>query len=463
VQASTVGELDSTALGEQVRGPVIRPGDEDYDQARAVHNGMIDRRPALIARCVDVADVMAVVNFARDNEATLAVRCGGHSVAGFGTVDDGIVLDLSPMKGVRVDPVARVATVQGGCTLGDLDHATHAFGLATPGGVVSTTGVGGLTLGGGLGYLTRRYGLSIDNLLSADVVLADGSFVSASEDQNDDLFWALRGGGGNFGVVTSFTFRLHPVDTVIAGPMLWHIEQAPEVMRMYEQLLADAPEDLNGLFAFLIVPPGPPFPDELHLKNMCGVVWCHTGTPEEADKALAPARALGPPAFEHVGPMPHPVLQSLFDELTVAGMQEYWRADFLNEFSDESIAAHVEHGAKVPTLFSGTFIFPIDGAASRIAPDATAFSYRDARFAEVINGIDPDPALADSLKTWVVESWDAVRPYSAGGAYVNFIPDEGQGRVQASYRGNYTRLAQIKKRYDPTNLFRVNQNIRPSD
>jgi UDP-N-acetylenolpyruvoylglucosamine reductase len=463
VQASTVVELDSTALGEQVRGPVIRPGDEAYDQGRAVHNAMIDRRPALIVRCVDVADVIAVVNFARDNDMTLAVRCAGHNVAGFGTVDDGIVLDLSPMKGINVDPVARVATVQGGCTWGDVDHATHAFGLATPGGVVSTTGVGGLTLGGGLGYLTRRYGLSIDNLLAADVVLADGSFLTASEDQNQDLFWALRGGGGNFGVVTSFSFRLHPVDTVVAGPMLWHMEQAADAMRMYDQLMADAPDDLSGLFAFLMVPPGPPFPEELHLKNMCGVVWCHTGTPEEADEALAPARALGPPAFELVGPMPHPVLQSLFDELTVAGMQEYWRADFFNDFSDQSIAAHVEHFAKVPSVFSGTFIFPIDGAAGRIAPDETAFSYRDARFAEVINGIDPDPAAAGALRTWVVDSWDAVRPYSAGGAYVNFIPDEGQERVQASYRDNYARLAQIKKRYDPTNLFRLNQNIRPAD
>lgn len=463
MQASTVVELDSTTLSEQVRGPVIRPGDEDYDQARAVHNAMIDRRPALIVRCADVADVIAVVNFARDNDVTLAVRCGGHNVAGFGTVDDGIVLDLSPMKGINVDPVARVATVQGGCTWGDVDHATHAFGLAAAGGVVSTTGVGGLTLGGGLGYLTRRCGLSIDNLLAADVVLADGSFVAASVDQNDDLFWALRGGGGNFGVVTSFTFRLHPIDVVVAGPMLWPIELAPEALRMWEQLLADAADDLSGLFAFLVVPPGPPFPEELHLKNMCGVVWCHTGTPEEADQALAPARALAPPAFEHVGPMPHPVLQSLFDELTVAGMHEYWRADFFNDFSDESIAAHVEHFAKVPTVFSGTFIFPIDGAAGRVAPDATAFSYRDARFAEVINGIDPDPGLADPLKAWVIESWEAVHPHSAGGAYVNFIPDEGQERVQASYRDNYARLAQVKKRYDPTNLFRLNQNIRPAD
>jgi FAD/FMN-containing dehydrogenase len=463
MNAATVVELDTTALEGLVRGELIWPGDERYDEARAVHNAMIDRQPGLIVKCADVADVIAVVNFARENEAPLAVRCGGHNVAGFGTVDDGIVLDLSPMKGIKIDPVARVATVQGGCTWGDVDHATHAFGLATAGGVVSTTGVGGLTLGGGLGYLTRRCGLSIDNLLAADVVLADGSFLTASEDQNEDLFWALRGGGGNFGVVTSFTFRLHPIHTVVAGPMLWHMEQAHDAMRMYERLMADAPDDLNGLFAFLMVPPGPPFPEELHLKTMCGVVWCHTGTPEEADRALEPARAFGPPAFELVGPMPHPVLQSMFDGITGPGMQNYWRADFLNDLSDESIAAHVEHGANVPSIFSGTFIFPIDGAAGRIAPDETAFSYRDARFAEVINGVDPDPASAAALRAWVVEAWDAVHPYAAAGAYVNFIADEGQERVQASYRENYERLAQIKRQYDQTNLFRLNQNIRPAD
>jgi FAD/FMN-containing dehydrogenase len=463
MSAVTVAGLDATVLETQVRGRLIRPDDDEYERARAVHNAMIDRHPALIVRCADVADVIAVVNFARDNEVDLAVRCGGHNVAGFGTVDDGVVLDLSLMKGINVDPLALTVTVQGGCTWGDVDHATHAFGLATPGGVVSTTGVGGLTLGGGLGYLTRRCGLSIDNLLEADVVLADGSFVTASEGENEDLFWALRGGGGNFGVVTSFTFRLHPVDTVVAGPMLWPIEQAADAMRMWQDLLRDASDELYGLFAFLVVPPGPPFPEELHLKNMCGVVWCHTGTPEAADKELAPVRAFGPPAFELVGPMPHPVLQSMFDGITGPGMQNYWRADFFNELSDEAIAAHAEPGARVPSMFSGTFIFPIDGAASRVGSDQTAWSYRDARFAENLTGADPDPAAADRITAWVMEAWEATHPYSAGGAYLNFQGDEGQERVQASYRGNYGRLAEIKKRYDPGNLFHLNQNIRPAD
>jgi FAD/FMN-containing dehydrogenase len=457
--------LDAAILEEltsNVRGEILTPGSDGYDEARSVHNAMIDRRPAQIARCRDVADVIAVVNFARDHEISLAVRGGGHAVAGYGTVDDGVVLDLSPMRGIFVDPAARLVTVEGGCTWGDVDHATHAFGLAAPSGVVSTTGVGGLTLGGGLGYLTRACGLSIDNLVSAGVVIADGSYVTASEERNEDLFWALRGGGGNFGVVTSFTFRLHPVDVVVAGPMLWHLEQASGAMRLWEQLIADAPDELTGLFAFLVVPPGPPFPEELHNENMCGVVWCHTGAPEAAEQALAPARAFGPPAFDLVGPMPHPVLQSLFDGVAGPGMQQYWRGEIFNELSDAAIAVHVEHGATVPNMFSGILVYPIDGVASRVVSDATPWNHRDARFSEVIFAADPDPASADRLRNWVVESWDAVHPFSAGGAYVNFVGDEGQERVRAAYRDNYERLATIKAKYDPANLFRINHNILPS-
>jgi FAD/FMN-containing dehydrogenase len=460
----TAVELDTAALESLARGKLIRPGDEAYDQARAVHNAMIDRRPALIVRCVDVADVIAVVNFARDNQVPLAVRGGAHGVPGHGTVDGGIVLDLSPMKGIVVDPQARVVTAQGGCTWGDVDHATHPFGLAVPGGIVSTTGVGGLTLGGGHGYLTRAYGLTIDNLLSADVVTADGSYVTASEDHAEDLFWALRGGGGNFGVVTSFTFRLQPASIHVAGPMLWHLDQAAEAMQMYRRVLSEAPDELTAFFVFLVVPPGPPFPEELHMKNMCGVVWCHLGTPEDAVELLAAAREFGPPVFDHVGAIPHPVLQSLFDELAAPGLQNYWRGDFFTELSDEAIAAHVEHGATVPNIFSGLHLYPIDGAAGRVGSDETPWSYREARWSQVIFAADPEPAAAEDMRSWVVETWDATHPFSAGGAYVNFLPaDEGQERVRASYRDNYDRLAQVKKRYDPTNLFRINQNIRPAD
>jgi FAD/FMN-containing dehydrogenase len=450
-----------TGLRERLRGELILPDDERYEQARKVYNGMIDRRPALIARCADVADVMAAVNFARENNLLLAVRGGGHNGAGLGVVDDGLVIDLSPMKGVRVDPATRTVQVEGGATWGEVDHATHAFGLATPSGIISTTGVAGLTLGGGLGHLTRRYGLTIDSLLSADVVLADGSFVTASERENEDLFWAIRGGGGNFGVVTSFLFRLHPVSTVVGGPTLWPIEQAPEVMRWYREFITEAPEDLNGFFAFLTVPPGPPFPEELHLKKVCGIVWCYTGPGEEADRVFAPVLEVGTPALHGVHSMPYPALQSAFDALYPPGLQWYWKADFIAELSDEAIEQHMRY-AEVPTLHSTVHLYPINGAAHRVGKNDTAFSYRDATWGMVIAGVDPDPANGGIITEWAREYWEAIHPHSAGGAYVNMMMEEGQERVKASYRDNYERLARIKAQYDPTNLFRVNQNIRPS-
>ena len=451
-----------TALEAQLRGRLIRPGDPDYDQARQVYNGMIDKYPALIARCVDVADVIAAVNFARQQGVLLAVRGGGHSGPGLGTCDGGLVIDLSPMRGIRVDPDARTVLVQGGCVLADMDHATHAYGLAVPSGIAGTTGIAGLTLGGGSGHLTRKYGLTIDSLLAADVVLADGHRVTASEKQHPDLFWALRGGGGNFGVVTAFHFRAHPVKTIVGGPTLWPMEQAPEVMRWYREFLPRAPEELNGFFAFLTVPPVAPFPEQLHLQKMCGVVWCYTGPTEQADAVFAPVREFGPPALHGVHEMPYPMLQTAFDPLYPPGMQWYWRADFVNELSDEAIAEHARWGKRLPSMHSTTHLYPIDGAASRVGPNETAFSYREATWSEVIVGVDPDPAKASDITAWTKEYWEAVHPYSAGGAYVNFLMDESQERVQATYRDNYSRLVEIKNRYDPTNLFRVNQNIRPT-
>jgi hypothetical protein len=361
-----------------------------------------------------------------------------------------------------VNPDARTATVAGGTTLGELDHATHAFGLAVPAGIISTTGVGGLTLGGGLGYLTRKYGLSIDNLIEADVVLADGSLVRASESENGDLFWAIRGGGGNFGVVTSFTFQARPVSTVTGGPMLWPLEQAPEVLAFYTDLLANGPDELGGFFALLTVPPGPPFPQELHLKKVCGVVWCYVGPEEDAKAALAPIRAKFPPALDGVGELPLPALQAAFDGLYPPGDQWYWRADFVRTIPAEAVEAHLEFARKLPTWKSTMHLYPIDGAASRVAPDATPWTYRDARFAQVIVGVDPDPAMAGAVRDWTVGYWDALHPYSMGGAYTNFMMDEGQDRVRASYGSNYKRLAKIKARYDPRNLFHVNQNIQPA-
>ncbi len=463
---TTTTPLDDAAIAAfaaQVRGGVIRRGNPGYDAARAVYNAMIDKSPALIARCVDVADVVGAVNFAREHGLTLAVRGGGHNGGGLGTCDDGLVIDLAPMKGVYVDPDARTARVGGGCTWGDVDHATHAFGLATPSGIISTTGVGGLTLGGGLGHLSRKCGLSIDNLLEVQMVLADGQVVTANAEHHQDLFWAVRGGGGNFGVVTSFLFRLHPLSTVVAGPMLWPLERATELLRWYREFIPAAPDDLNGFFAFLAVPPGPPFPEALHLQKMCGIVWCYTGAPEGADAAFAPIRqAAGGPVLDLVGPLPHPALQSMFDPIYPPGQQWYWRADFVKEISDEAIARHVEYAAALPTWQSTMHLYPIDGAAHRVGKNDTAFSYRDATWGQVMVGVDPDPANAARISAWTKAYWEALHPYSAGGAYVNMMMDEGQERVQASYRDNYASLVAIKNAYDPANLFHVNQNIRPS-
>lgn len=457
-----MGTIDIEPLRAQLRGAIVQPGDSEYETARRVYNGMIDKRPAYIVRCVDAADVIATVNFARTNNLLTAIRGGGHNGAGLGTCDGGLVIDLSRMKGIRVDPAARTVRVEPGCTGGDMDHATHAFGMATPGGTVSSTGVAGLTLGGGIGHLTRPYGLAIDNLLEVDVVLADGRFVTANDRENSDLFWAVRGGGGNFGVVTSFLFRLHPVTTVIAGPTFWPMEQVPEVMAKYQEFILNAPEDVNGFLAFLTVPPVPLFPPELHGRQVCAIIWCSTASAEKAEQVTRPMRSVGTPLLDHVGPMPFPVVQSLFDPLLPAGMQWYWRADFVATFTGEGIAAHLAAALKAPPGLSQVHIYPIDGAAHRVGSGDTAFSYRDANFAVVIVGIDPDPANRDLITQWCKSYFDAVHPYSAGGAYVNFMMDEGQERVQASFRDNYARLAQIKRKYDPDNLFRVNQNIRPA-
>lgn len=457
LEAKSVAELKAN-----LRGRVIEPQDADYDDARTVYNAMIDKKPRLIARCADVADVIYAVNFARNNGLLLAIRSGGHNGGGLGICDDGLVIDLSLIKYTRVDPSARTVTVGGGCTWRDVDHATHVFGLATPSGIISTTGVGGLTLGGGIGHLTRKCGLTIDNLVSADLVLADGRFVKANTEENPDLFWAIRGGGGNFGVVTSFTFRLHPIDTVYAGPMLYELNEATEVMRWYRQFIQSAPTDLNGWFAFMTVPPGPPFPEDLHLKKMCGIVWTWAGAQSEAEETFKPIRAFKKPALDLVGPLPQPVLQGMFDGLYPPGLQWYWRADFVRELSDEAIAKHVQFAEALPSMHSTMHLYPINGAAARVGKDETAWNYRDATWSQVMVGVDPDPANNEKTISWAKRYWDALHPFSAGGAYVNFMMDEGEERIKATYGDNYKRLVEIKNKYDPNNLFRVNQNIRPS-
>jgi FAD/FMN-containing dehydrogenase len=449
-------------LVPMLRGRVIEPTDAAYDAARRVYNAMIDRRPRLIVRCADVSDVIQCINFARDSGLPLAIRAGGHSVAGFGTVDDGLVIDLSAMKGIRVDPVRRVARVDAGCTWGDFDHATHVFGLATPGGLISTTGVAGLTLGGGLGYLSRKYGLACDNLLSADVITAGGRLVTASATENDDLFWAIRGGGGNFGVVTSFEFRLHPVSTVYFGPALYPLEKAAEALRFYDQFMNQAPRELNAFFAFLIVPPGPPFPEQLHLKTVCGIVYVYAGDLRKGEELTRPLREFGPPAFAVGHPAPYPAVQSMFDALLAPGLYHYWKSDFVGDLSEPIIREHVRFGPQIPTVHSAVHIYPSDGAVHDVPKDATAFAYRDVKFTHMIAAVSPDAAPMPEYREWVRAYWSALHPYSAGGAYVNFLMEEGEDRVATSYRDNYARLEAIKKKFDPGNLFRVNQNIRPA-
>lgn len=448
-------------LDDLLRGRVIRRDDTEYQEACKLYNGMIHKHPELIACCANVRDVMTAVDYGRDSGLTVAVRGGGHSGPGLGLCDDGLVIDLSEMHGVRVDPEARTVRVEGGARWIDVDHATHAFGLATVSGIIADTGVAGLTLGGGHGYLTRKYGLTVDNLLSADVVLADGRMVTASEEKNEDLFWGLRGGGGNFGVVTSFEFRLHPVSVVHAGPTFYSIEKADEVLRWYRDFLPNAPEDLYGFFAFMAVPPVPHFPKELHGQIVCAVQWCYCGDPERADDMLRPALAFGPPIFQHVGPMPYPALQSMFDPLYPPGLQWYWKGDFVKEIPDEAVRAHVEHGSKLPTHFSTMHLYPIDGAVHRVGKNDTAFSFRDANWSQVIVGVSDDPSENGTITQWARNYFDALHPYSSGGAYVNFMMEEGDERVRATYRENYDRLVRIKQKYDPENLFHVNQNVKP--
>jgi FAD/FMN-containing dehydrogenase len=445
-----------------LNGTVIRPGDANYDEARALHNAMIDKQPALIVRVADVDDVVAAVNYGREHGLDIAIRGGGHNGAGLASVDDGLVIDLSAMNGVEVDADNRTVKIGGGALLGDVDAATNAHGLATPAGIIASTGAGGLMLGGGIGHLSRGLGLSIDNILGAQVVLADGSVVNANENENPDLYWAIRGGGGNFGVVTSITARLHPVDTVVAGPMFWSLDNAAELLRWYREFILNAPEELGGFFAFLSVPPAPPFPEELHLQKVAAVIWCWTGDPEQADEVFAEARSQPGLLMDGVQPMPLPTIQSAFDPIFPPGEQWYWRADFVEEIPDEAIEQHVRFAAELPSWKSTMHLYPIDGAVQRVGRNDTPWGYRNANWGQVIVGVDPDPANAKAITDWTIAYHEALHPFAAGGAYVNMMMDEGQERVKASYGENYDRLAKIKAEYDPGNVFHVNQNIRPA-
>ena len=448
-------------LRAALRGDVIEPTTPDYDEARRIYNGMIDRHPAMIARCRDVADVIAAVRMAHDHDLLVSIRGGGHNGPGLSVAEGALVVDVSEMHEVDVDPDARTVRVGAGARWRDVDHATHPFGLATVSGIVGTTGVAGLTLGGGHGHLTRKYGLTIDNLLEADVVLADGRFEKASATTHPDLFWALRGGGGNFGVVTSFVFRLHPVHTVVGGPTLWSLDDAGAALRRYREAIGEAPEDLNAFFMVMQVPPAPPFPEALHGRKVAGVVWCHLGSEEEARTAMRPFLEAAKPLWSMVGSMPYPMLQSAFDPLYPPGLQWYWKGDFVHEIPDPAVEAHLRFASQIPTMLSGMHLYPIDGATHRVGRDETAFAHRDARWSQVIVAVDQPSADMREPIRWARDYWSALHPYAASGAYVNFLMEEGDDRVRASYGENYARLAHVKAEYDPDNRFRVNQNITP--
>lgn len=454
-----------TDLKPLLRGELIQPQDPGYGDARKLYNGMIDRRPGAIARCVDVADVIAAVNFARKHKLLVAIRGGGHNGPGFGSCDDGLVIDLSMMKSVRVDPASKTVRVDPGCTSGDVDHATHPFGLAVPFGIVSTTGVSGLTLGGGTGYLTRKYGLTIDNLIEADLVLADGSFVTASAEHHPDLFWAIRGGGGNFGVVASFLFQAHPVSMVYAGPIFWDATQhGGAVMRAYREFIATAPEELGAFVGLKTVPSMDPFPREHWGKRACAIISSFNGPAAEGEKLMAPLlKSLPAPFFNWMGAMPFPAINGLFDPFFPKGLQWYWKGDFVKSLPDEAIEKHIVQAGVAPTELCLMHLYPIDGAVRRVGKQDTAWSARDATWSMVIAGISNDPKQAEALKKWARAYWTAVHPHNLEGVYVNFMmDDEGDARIAASYGVNYKRLGAIKSKYDPENLFRVNQNIKPA-
>lgn len=449
-------------LKESVRGPVITAEDAEYDEARKVYNAMIDRRPRVIVRPANTGDVMTAVRFAADNGLPIATRGGAHSVPGFGTADDAVVVDLSMMRGVRVDPHTHHARVEGGATWGDFNAATYAYGLATTGGIISTTGVGGLTLGGGIGYLARGLGLSCDNLVSADVVTADGTVHVASEKENDELFWAIRGGGGNFGVVTSFEFQLHPVKDIYGGPMFFELKDARTILEFYREYIQDAPEEMGVFPAFQIAPPLPFIPEDRHGEPFIALVGCWAGNNADGERMFQAFHDVAPVMAEHVGVMPYPALNGAFDALVPPGLQHYWKANFVRELTDDAITAHLEHGPKLPAVNSTMHIYPINGACHRVTNEATAFGHRDATFATVIAGMWPDPAENEANIAWVRDYYEATAPESEEGGYINFMSEDDADKAPANFGPTYDRLAQVKRTYDPANLFRFNQNVKPA-
>ena len=461
--ATTTGRdatLDETVIEEfsaGMRGDLLRSGDDGYDEARTCFNVMIDKRPALIARCAGVADVIHAVNFARTNDLLTSVRGGGHNVSGNAICDGGLMIDLSPMKSVRVDPERSIARAEPGVTWGEFDHETQAFGLATTGGVVTTTGVAGLTLGGGIGWLMGNHGLACDNLLSVDVVTADGRLLTASASENQDLFWGLHGGGGNFGIATSFEFQLHPVGPMLGGLVIHPLDQAVELIGFYEEFTQTSPDELGSMAVFVTSPEG---------QRVVAIAVCYNGSIEEGERVLRPLREFGTPLADVIGPMAYAQVQGMLDEGFPPGLQNYWKSNFLKGLDDKAIEIIVDHVRNAPSPNSAVAIEQFCGAVSRVGMDDTAFNHRNARYNLLIVGMWPDPAAKDENVKWVRDLWDAMEPYSSGGVYVNYLgqeADEGAERVKAAYGPEkYERLVALKNKYDPTNLFRLNQNIKPT-
>jgi hypothetical protein len=454
----SVSRSNDPAIGDlraSLRGQLLQPGDAQYDAARKIDNAMIDRRPALIARCAGVADVMAAVRFARQHDVLVSVRAGGHNVAGNAVCDDGLMIDLSPMKGIRIDPGARTAQAQAGVTWGEFDAESQAFGLATTGGVISTTGIAGLTLGGGVGWLNGRFGLACDNLISADVVTADAQLLKASEQDNAELFWGLRGGGGNFGIVTSFEYRLHPVGPlVLSGPVFHPAARARDVLRFYREFSASEPDELTTYAGLLTGPDGTP---------LVGLVPCYAGPPEQGEKLVERLHTFGPPAIDMIGPMPYVAVQRMFNDAFPPGRYNYWKSSLAFEITDQLIDTLVEHMARVPSPHSAVMLEHYHGAYSRKAPTATAYSHRRPTYDVVIIANWTAPADNDRNIAWARELFAAVQPQVSRAVYVNFLDrDDGAERIRAAYGDNYDRLVALKRKHDSTNFFRMNQNVRPN-
>ena len=445
------------------QGELIRPGESGYEDARAIWNGMIDKRPALIARCRGVADVIEIVRFARGQNLPTAVRGGGHNVAGNALCEEGVVIDLSLMKAVHVNPRTRTARAEGGATWGEFDRETQVFGLATTGGLITSTGIAGLTLGGGIGWLMREHGLTCDNLLSADVVTADGRVVTASATENAELLWGLKGGGGNFGVVTSFEYRLHPVATVLGGMLIHPAARAKELLGFYRKFVKTAPDTLTTILVFLTGPPAPFLPPELHGKPLVAVGVCCSDTGQHGIEAIRPLREFGPPLVDLLGPMPYTTLQSLNDPSAPAGLRAYWKSEYLADLTDEAIESFVACASGMPSPMTQLHIQHLEGAVARVGAQETAYTQRSARFVTNIVSLWPDPAEDAAQIAWTRRSWEALRPYGTGGVYVNFMGEEGDERVRAAYGPEaWARLSALKKVWDPENFFRLNQNIKPA-